>query len=153
MLVFTLVTYYSNMSTSSSTTYLSATIPTTSTTSPTSLLLTLSSAQPPATSSNCTFYSLKMLFDDHLGVHLGDLVGLHGHLQLLLWDVLDPLAYVWSLSMLKQLKKKLSRYLYFNVLHFLPVAQWAIFDQKRWQISGCLEGVCGCLVDVWMVPE
>ena len=61
MLVSTLVTYYSNMSTSSSTTYLSATIPTTSTTSPTSLLLTLSSAQPPATSSNCTFYSLKML--------------------------------------------------------------------------------------------
>ena len=61
MLVFTLVTYYSNMSTSSSTTYLSATIPTTSTTSPTRLLLTLSSAQPPATSSNCTFYSLKML--------------------------------------------------------------------------------------------
>ena len=94
-----------------------------------------------------------MLFDDHLGVHLGDLVGHHGHLQLLLWDILDPLAYVWSLSMLKQLKKKLSRYLYFNVLHFLPVAQWAIFDQKRWRISGCLEGVCGCLVDVWMVPE
>ena len=61
MLVSTLVTYYSNMSTSSFTTYLSATIPTTSTTSPTSLLLTLSSAQPPATSSNCTFYSLKML--------------------------------------------------------------------------------------------
>ena len=61
MLVSTLVTYYSNMSTSSSTTYLSATIPTTSTTSPTRLLLTLSSAQPPATSSNCTFYSLKML--------------------------------------------------------------------------------------------
>ena len=30
-------------------------------TSTTSLLLTLSSAQPPATSSNCTFYSLKML--------------------------------------------------------------------------------------------
>merc|ERR1712208_19329 len=97
--------YYSNMSTSSSTTYLSATIPTTSTTSQTSLLLTLSSAQLSATSSNCTFYSLKMLFDDHLGVHLGDLVGHHGHLQLLLWDVLDPLAYVWSLSMLKQLKK------------------------------------------------
>ena len=64
-----------------------------------------------------------MLFDDHLGVHLGDLVGHHGHLKLLLWDVLDPLAYVWSLSMLKQLKKKLSRYLYLNVLHFLPVAQ------------------------------
>ena len=105
MLVSTLVTYSSTMSNSSSTTYLSATIPTTFTTSPTSLLLTLSSAQPPATSSNCTFYSLKMLFDDHLGVHLGDLVGLHGHLQLLLWDVLDPLAYVWSLSMLKQLKK------------------------------------------------
>ena len=61
MLVSTLVTYYSNMSTSSSTTYLSATIPTTSTTSPTRLLLTLSSAQPPATSSNCTFYTLKML--------------------------------------------------------------------------------------------
>ena len=48
----------------------------------------------------------KDALDDHLGVHLGDLVGLHGHLQLLLWDVLDPLAYVWSLSMLKQLKKK-----------------------------------------------
>ena len=41
--------------------------------------------------------------DDHLGVHLGDLVGHHGHLQLLLWDVLDPLSYVSSLS--KQLKK------------------------------------------------
>ena len=51
MLVSTMVTYCSNMSTSSSTTYLSATIPTTSTTSPTRLLLTLSSAQPPATSS------------------------------------------------------------------------------------------------------
>ena len=61
MLVSTLVTYSSTMSNSSSTTYLSATIPTTSTTSPTSLLLTLSSAQPPATSSNCTFYTLKML--------------------------------------------------------------------------------------------
>ena len=36
----------------------------------------------------------KDALDDHLGVHLGDLVGHHGHLQLLLWDVLDPLSYV-----------------------------------------------------------
>ena len=150
-----MVTYSCTMSNSSSTTYLSATIPTTSTTSPTSLLLTLSSAHPPATSSNCTFYTLKMLLMTILAsilVTLSATMG-SGHLQLLLWDVLDPLAYVWSLSMLKQLKKKLSRYLYFNVLHVLPVAQWPIFDQKRWRISGCLEGVCGCLVDVWMVPE
>ena len=36
----------------------------------------------------------KDALDDHLGVHLGDLVGHHGHLQLLLWDILVPLAYV-----------------------------------------------------------
>ena len=155
MLVSTLVTYSSTMSNSSSTTYLSATIPTTSTTSPTSLLLTLSSAQPPATSSNCTFYSLKMLFDDHLGVHLGDLVGHHGQ-----WaPPTPPVGYPRPSGLClefinaKTIEKKLSRYLYFNVLHVLPVAQWPIFDQKRWRISGCLEGVCGCLVDVWMVPE
>ena len=67
----------------------------------------------------------KDALDDHLGVHLGDLIGHHGHLQLLLWDVLDPLDYIWSISMLKQL----SRYLYFNVFYFLPVAH---FDQNRW---------------------
>ena len=146
-----LVTYYSNMSTSSSTTYLSATIPTTSITSPTSLLLTLSSAQPPATSSNCTFYSLKMLLMTILArVHLGDLVGHHGHLQLLLWDVLDPLAYVWSLSMLKQLKKS---WVGIFISMYCIFSQWPIFYQKRCWISGCLEGVCGCLDDVWMVPE
>ena len=36
----------------------------------------------------------KDALNDHLGVHLGDLVGHHGHLQLLLWDILDPLDYV-----------------------------------------------------------
>ena len=87
-----------------------------------------------------------MLFDDHLGVHLGDLVGLHGHLQLLLWDVLDPLAYVWSLSMLKQLKKKLSRYLYFNVLHFLPEWPNGPFLTRK---GGKFLGVWRVSVGVW----
>ena len=31
----------------------------------------------------------KVALDDHLG----DFVGHHGHIQLLLWDILDPLDY------------------------------------------------------------
>ena len=138
MLVSTLVTYYSNMSTSSSTTYLSATIPTTSTTSPTSLLLTLSSAQPPATSSNCTFYSLKMLLMTILAsilVTLSATMGTSNSSCGISWTL-------WTMYEVYQCQnnwKKLGSYPYFNILHFLPVAH---FRPKKvvnsWVSWGCL---------------
>ena len=138
MLVSTLVTYYSNMSTSSSTTYLSATIPTTSTTSPTSLLLTLSSAQPPATSSNCTFYTLKMLLMTILAsilVTLSATMGTSNSSCGISWTL-------WTMYEVYQCQnnwKKLGSYPYFNILHFLPVAH---FRPKKvvnsWVSGGCL---------------
>ena len=49
--------------------------------------------------------------------------------------------------MLKQWKKKLSRNLYFNVLHVLLVAQWAFLTRK----GGEFLGVWRVSVGVWQM--
>ena len=70
--------------------------------------------------------------------------GVHGRSRVMLHQARNK-VHKW--------RKKHNINIAIHISTYCIFSQWPIFDQKRWWIPGCLEGVCRCLDDVWMAQK